>query len=86
MVQRSIDIIDNSLTTSTQHQDVYQAAHAATTEPNVGRYLPAFPFSDPGTNYGYDFNQDIVELDGFSLLNCFPDYSAINVDTELYMT
>lgn len=93
VVQRSLDIINNSLTSQTHDFDTSQAAEAAetaeatTTEPSTGRYLPAFPVPESEVaNYEFNFNTDNLDMDNFSLLNCFPEYSTNNMDPLLYMT
>jgi hypothetical protein len=93
VVQRSLDIINNSLTSQTHDFDTSHAAETAetadtaTAEPSAGRYLPAFPVPESEVvNYDFNFNTENLDLDNLSLLNCFPEYSTNNLDPMLYMT
>ncbi|KAE8153537.1 fungal-specific transcription factor domain-containing protein [Aspergillus avenaceus] len=74
IVQRSLHIITNSLradTTSIPNADLAEAPAGQT--PLVRSYLPAFPYRDLDINYHVDLNQGNMDLDGFTLLDCFPE-------------
>jgi hypothetical protein len=86
LVQRSIDIINNSLVATNISADTYQAADTSKTDMTTGRYLPAFPFPEAGADYSIDFNAQNFDIDDFSLLNCFPEYQMSSVDAGLYLT
>lgn len=86
VVQRSIDIINNNLTPQSRNLDTLQTRDTTNTESAIGRYLPAFPVPENEVNYDMDFNAQDLDIDGFSLLNCFPEYHTSNVDPGLFMT
>jgi hypothetical protein len=86
LVQRSIDIISNSLNAPNQSLDDYQADGVSKTDLTTGRYLPAFPFPEAGADYNIDSNAGYLDIDDFSLLNCFPEYQMGNADSGLYST
>lgn len=86
LIQRSLDIINNSLQSKTPKlaslNDIFTAEGIAT-----ANYLPAFPYLDVGfTNqFTADRNATGIDLDGFSLLDSFPE-QHINIETGEWYT
>ena len=83
VVQRSIDIINNSLQ---QRQTGGQAAMVNNDVAEVTPgYLPAFPNHDPQLDIGNMANLGSVAFDAFAFLDCFPE-NSMNMDIgEWYM-
>lgn len=81
LIQRSLDIINNSLQSKTPKlaslNGIFTTEGIAT-----ANYLPAFPYLDVGfTNqFTTDRNATGIDLDGFSLLDSFPE-QHINIET-----
>lgn len=83
IVQRSIDIINNSLqSTSPELTSVNE--HNGT-DGHFRNYLPAFPYRDVRGDYANETHFGGMELDTFSLLDSFPENHIDNtVTTEWY--
>lgn len=86
LLQRSLDIIDNSLHSETPR---FAQANGNATADNLtaANYLPAFPCVDfPVTHtFTTDSNLSGMDLESFSLLDSFPE-QHVNIDTgEWYL-
>ncbi|KAF2807541.1 uncharacterized protein BDZ99DRAFT_489809 [Mytilinidion resinicola] len=79
LVQRSIDILTNSLKSDSSNTDLSGAGALSTSENlTFGHFLPAFPYCDPLVDYGNMANSSTMNVDSFSLLDCFPEYHMEN--------
>jgi hypothetical protein len=83
VVQRSLDIITNGL-----RSDNMAAVPALSDSQAPGEslaacnYLPAFPYRDLDIDYTGDTNSKGMDLDGFSLLDCFPENHFDSMDVR----
>ena len=74
VIQRSLDIITKGLRSEAVHITPAKTDHNAGGESLIGRnYLPAFPYRDFDNDFGSDPTAGLADLDGFSLLDCFPE-------------
>jgi len=86
VVQRSIDIINNSL--HTEAPGFPSADDSTSAESLMTRnYLPAFPYRDAQVDYTNEANFGSMDLDAFNstLLDCFPENHLDNVTSEWYL-
>lgn len=82
VVQRSLDIITNGLRSdTTPAPQVGLDTAAADQTPWPRSYLPAFPYRGPGFDFGAGLTQGGMDLDGFSLLDCFPETQYDNTSS-----
>lgn len=82
VVQRSLDIINNSLQASPP-QPTSSITDATET---LGRnYLPAFPYRDAPVDFMNEGDFSTMDLDAFSLLDCFPENHILEGSSEWYM-
>ncbi|KAH7381367.1 fungal-specific transcription factor domain-containing protein [Phaeosphaeria sp. MPI-PUGE-AT-0046c] len=86
LLQRSIDIINNSLAPQSHNLDTFRTCDTTNTNSAIGPYLPAFPVPENEVSYDMDFNAQDFDVDSFSFLNCFPEYQPTNVDSGLLIT
>jgi len=84
IVQRSIDIINSNLTPQMQNLDTFSSTGTDNAEQAAGRYLPAFPVPQSEINFDIDWSAENLDMDSFSLLNCFPEFTTTSLDPELY--
>ncbi|GAD99980.1 hypothetical protein FG01795.1 [Paecilomyces variotii No. 5] len=85
LIQRSLDIINNSLNSTTPRPATRN--EAATVEGlSSMNYLPAFPYLDTElpTQPASDWDPAGMDLDGFSLLDAFPEQHINNARGEWY--
>lgn len=81
VVQRSLDIITNGLRSESMTVPL-ASCEVPTDQSTMARnYLPAFPYRDLDVDCGVDFGQSSMDLDGFSLLDCFPEVQYDNMGT-----
>ncbi|OGM50324.1 hypothetical protein ABOM_001034 [Aspergillus bombycis] len=74
VVQRSLHIITNSLRADATNVPDARLACAPTGQTPLARnYLPAFPYPDIDVGYSTNLNRGSTDLDGFTLLDCFPE-------------
>ncbi|KAE8329954.1 fungal-specific transcription factor domain-containing protein [Aspergillus sergii] len=82
VVQRSLHIITNSLRAdATNAPDTRPACAPAGPTPLARNYLPAFPYPDLGVGYSADVNHGSTDLDGFTLLDCYPETQCVIMDS-----
>jgi hypothetical protein len=82
VVQRSIDIINNSLHNTPPE---VLSTNDSTAEGLMRNYLPAFPYRDVQVDYTNEANFGTMDLDAFSLLDCFPENHIDTVNSEWYL-
>ncbi|KFY36674.1 hypothetical protein V495_07690 [Pseudogymnoascus sp. VKM F-4514 (FW-929)] len=70
IVQRSIDIINNSLQGS---QAWMPEIDNAAPDNSMRNYLPAFPYRDAQMDPSNESNYNFIDLDAFALLDSFPE-------------
>jgi hypothetical protein len=81
VVQRSLDIINNSL-----HSPLTEPPSSIdTTDGLVRNYLPAFPYPDAQIDCTNEGNFRTMDLNAFSLLDCFPENHIVEGTSEWYM-
>lgn len=74
VIQRSLHIITNSLRADATNLTGARPACAPTGPTPLARnYLPAFPYPDLDLGYNTTLNRGNTDLNGFPLLNCFPE-------------
>ncbi|GAB1207068.1 hypothetical protein APSETT445_005775 [Aspergillus pseudonomiae] len=74
VVQRSLHIITNSLRADATNVPDAKLACAPTGQTPLARnYLPAFPYPDLDVGYSTNLNRGSTDLDGSTLLDCFPE-------------
>ncbi|KAF5855676.1 hypothetical protein ETB97_008611 [Aspergillus alliaceus] len=85
IVQRSLHIITNSLRTGATALSDAQPTCAPTGQ--TRNYLPAFPYPDLDLGYGTYVTRGNPDLDGFTLLDCFPEtqYGIIDSAGECFL-
>jgi hypothetical protein len=80
VVQRSLDIINNSL------QTPLAELPSSINDTAEGRnYLPAFPYRDAQVDYTNVGDFATIDLDSFSLLDCFPENHIMDGTGEWYI-
>ncbi|KAL4779966.1 fungal-specific transcription factor domain-containing protein [Aspergillus varians] len=82
LIQRSLDIINNSLQSRTPRLASLDEIPTAEGIEDAN-YLPAFPYLDMENQFTADRNLAAVDLDTFSFLDSFPE-QHINTATEWY--
>ena len=82
VVQRSLDIINNSLQSPLAE---LPSSVIDTAEGLTRNYLPAFPYRDAQVDYTNVENFGTMDLDAFSLLDCFPENHIVEGTSEWYM-
>lgn len=85
LVQRSIDIITNSLDPEREELETPRGPAAPAEDVASGRYLPAFPFPDTQSAFSVEPTVGGLDLDAFTLLDCFPEYHTTSAEAEWYM-
>lgn len=73
IVQRSIDIINNSLQGSQAWVPEIEIDNPAAPDNSVRNYLPAFPYRDAQMDPSNEANYSFIDLDAFALLDSFPE-------------
>lgn len=74
VVQRSIDIITNGLRSDEPTIQASRPDTAATDRALfASNYLPAFPWNNPSFDFSGDANQGGMNVDGFAMLDSFPE-------------
>jgi hypothetical protein len=76
VIQRSLDIINKSLEP--------KAANNINSEGLGRNYLPAFPYHDARKDFTNEETFGNIDLDGFSLLDSFPEYHIDNISAAWY--
>jgi hypothetical protein len=77
VVQRSLDIINNSLQKPLSSQPRLRSESTGAPSKN---YLPAFPNYDPQIDLGLGPNLGTMDLDASTFLDCFPE-NHIDMET-----
>ncbi len=86
LVQRSLDIINTSLHTEKPYYAPAEDNSAAAEALMTRNYLPAFPYRDLQVDYVSGAPpMGAMDLDAFSLLDCFPENHIDNIPGEWYM-
>ncbi len=84
VVQRSLDIINNSLHSKTP--TFTMGGEQRNDESLLTRnYLTAFPYQEAPVDFAEANTLGSMDLDAFSLLDCFPENHMDNVGTEWYL-
>ncbi|KAL2867481.1 Zn(II)2Cys6 transcription factor [Aspergillus lucknowensis] len=85
LIQRSLDIINNSLQSKTPKLATLNDVSAADGL-GTANYLPAFPYLDMGatSQFPTDRNPAVMDLDAFSLLDSFPEQHISTTTGEWY--
>jgi len=81
IVQRSLDIINNSLHSPLEAQPSTTIELA---EGTMRNYLPAFPYRDMEVDYNVG-TFGATDLDAFSMLDCFPENHIVGGTGEWYV-
>jgi hypothetical protein len=85
LVQRSIDIITNSTKPNSRGPDAAHLPDISHVNTSTGRYLPAFPFPETQSNFDHSLGSASMDLDAFTLLDCFPEDHTNITDAEWYL-
>lgn len=83
ILQRSIDIINNSLQGS---QSWVPEIDNSAPDNSRSNYLPAFPYRDAQMDPSNETNYSFIDLDAFALLDSFPENHIDSVTGEWYLS
>lgn len=82
LIKRSLDILTNSLNSEPQPFEEPDINGGLVNTMNT---LPAFPYRDTPVNLGDDPSAANMDLDSFSLLDCFPEQHMENAAGDWYL-
>lgn len=79
IVQRSIDIINNALRNGSK---TYTDSEKQVADQTFSNCLPAFPYGDVQSHLENDKQYGSLQLDGFSMLDSFPEFQIDGVSDQ----